>query len=85
MAGFQLSIYGRFWVSTEGRKAGTTAWVLGVAFVITLAIWSFFYVYYGQPITRDESIIVYAISLGLAIVGRFIWRGIRLRKGTVGE
>jgi hypothetical protein len=68
-----------------GKKAGVTAFALAMAFVIALIIWSLFYFYYGESITRNETVIVYAISLSLAVLGRSIWRRIWPRKGTVDE
>ena len=60
--------------------------VLAAILVLSLSVWTFFYVSPGAPLNASETAVVVGVCAGAVLVARWVWgrvRGSRRGNGTV--
>jgi hypothetical protein len=49
--------------------------------VLSLAVWTFFYVVTPDPLTSSETVVVVGISAGVVYLSRWVWGFLRRLRG----
>lgn len=61
-------------------SAGTLAAIL----VLSLGVWTFFYLSPGAPLNASETAVVVGACSGAVVLGRWIWSRLRRARGSDG-
>ena len=62
-------------------SAGTLAAIL----VLSLAVWTYFYLSPGAPLNGSETAVVVGVCAGAVLLARFIWGRFRKARGSDGR